>query len=234
MQALHTCADIALRSAKQLGAGEFQIYFPQMSAQAQLRKQLEDELRHAILNDQLVVHYQPKIESATGAVSGIEALVRWQHPERGMIPPMMFINIAESTNLILPLTELVLRKSCSDLKVCHDAGFKIGHVSVNLSAKLVKQDDMAGIVKRILDEAALPAHHLELEITESIMMEDIDKARAVLNSLYLLGVALSLDDFGTGYSSLTYLRQFPIRISSPTLGMRPSSCWIRPLIVPSV
>ena len=204
-------ADAALRNAKHQGAGHFQIYHPQMNAETQQRKQLEEELRHAIYNNQLVVHYQPKINSATGAVSGIEALVRWQHPERGMIPPLMFIHIAEATNLILPLTESVLRTSCTDLKMCHDMGLKIGHVSVNLSANLIQQDDLAGVVKRILDETALPANHLELEITESIMMEDIDRARSVLNSIYLLGVALSLDDFGTGYSSLTYLRQFPIR-----------------------
>lgn len=211
IEVLQKNASLALNHAKQTGAGQIQIFDPEMNAQVRMRKRLEDELNHAIQNDQLIVHYQPKIEIATGVVTGIEALVRWQHPERGLISPALFIPLAEASGLIMPMTELVMRTSCKDLMVCHAMQLQIGHVSVNLSANLVQIEDLAGIVKRILEETQLPVKHLELEITESILMEDIDKAQKVLNSLYLLGVSLSLDDFGTGYSSLTYLRQFPFR-----------------------
>lgn len=204
-------ASLALHHAKQTGAGRIQIFNPEMDANIRSRKHLEDELRYAIGNDQLVVHYQPKVEICTGHVLGIEALVRWRHPDRGLIPPVLFVPLAEASGLIQPMTEFVMRAACEDLRRCHEMGIDLGHVSVNLSANLVQTEDLAGMVKRILAQTRLPAKHLELEITESILMEDLDKARAALNSIYLIGVALSLDDFGTGYSSLTYLRQFPFR-----------------------
>lgn len=201
---------LALTRAKQAGFGNVQVFDAALNEQTHLRKQLEDELSIAINADQLVLHYQPQVDIATGAVRGIEALIRWQHPERGMIPPVMFVPIAEASGLILPMTEWVMRKSCIDLKRCLDMGLNIERVSVNLSANLLHHKGLCDLIGTILSNTGLPARRLEVEITESMVMDDIDKASVMLNSLYLLGVGLALDDFGTGYSSLTYLRQFPL------------------------
>ncbi len=203
-------AHIALSRAKQLGAGRYQVFDVALNEQVKLRRQLEDELSLAITENQLVVHYQPQVDINSGEVLGVEALVRWLHPERGMIPPVVFVPIAETSGLILPMTEWVMREACAGLKRCLDIGIDIERVSVNLSANLLLHDDLIGLVIRILKETGLPAKRLEMEITESMVMHDIEKSSKTLNSLYLLGLNLALDDFGTGYSSLTYLRQFPL------------------------
>lgn len=203
-------AQVALTRAKQISAGTVQVYDAALNEQARLRRQLEDELGQAINTDQLVVHYQPQVDIKTGEVRGIEALIRWQHPERGMIPPVMFVPIAEASGLILPMTEWVMKRSCLDLKRCLDLGLDIERVSVNLSANLLQHKGLTEVIGKILQESGLPAKRLEVEITETMVMDDIEKASTTLNSLYLLGVGLALDDFGTGYSSLTYLRQFPL------------------------
>lgn len=203
-------AHIALARAKQLGAGRYQVFDVALNEQVRLRRQLEDELSLAITNNQLEVHYQPQVDINSGELLGVEALVRWRHPERGMIPPVMFVPIAETSGLIFPMTEWVMREACAGLKRCLDIGIDIERVSVNLSANLLHHDDLIGMVSRILKETGLPTKRLEVEITESMVMEDIEKSSKTLNSLYLLGLSIALDDFGTGYSSLTYLRQFPL------------------------
>ena len=203
-------AQIALSRAKQLGPGRYQVFDAVLNEQVRLRRQLEDELSTAISSNQLVVHFQPQVDINTGAVLGVEALVRWQHPERGLIPPVLFVPIAEASGLIMPMTEWVMHAACAGLKRCIDIGIDIERVSVNLSANLLHNDDLIGMISRILKETGLPAKRLEVEITESMVMDDIEKSSKTLNSLYLLGVSLALDDFGTGYSSLTYLRQFPL------------------------
>jgi diguanylate cyclase (GGDEF)-like protein len=208
--AMQKNAHVALSRAKQLGPGRYQVFDAALNEQVRLRRQLEDELSAAITNNQLAVHYQPQVDINTGEVLGVEALVRWQHPERGMIPPVMFVPIAETSGLILPMTEWVMREACAGLKRCLDIGIDIERVSVNLSANLLQNDDLIGMISRILKETGLPAKRLEVEITESMVMDDIEKSSKTLNSLYLLGLSLALDDFGTGYSSLTYLRQFPL------------------------
>ncbi len=203
-------AQLALTSAKQEGPGRYQVFDAALNEQVRLRRQLEDELSNAITNDQLVLHYQPQVDINTGEVCGVEALIRWQHPERGMIPPVMFVPIAEASGLIFPMTEWVVKTACAGLKRCIDIGLDIERVSVNLSANLLLHKDLIGMISRILKETGLPAKRLEVEITESMVMDDIEKSSVTLNALYLLGVGLALDDFGTGYSSLTYLRQFPL------------------------
>ncbi|MSP44264.1 MAG: EAL domain-containing protein [Alphaproteobacteria bacterium] len=203
-------AQLALSSAKRDGPGHYQVFDAALNEQVRLRRQLEDELSDAITNNELVLHYQPQIDINTGALCGVEALVRWQHPERGMIPPVMFIPIAEASGLILPMTEWVMRTASRDLKQCLDIGLNIERVSVNLSANLLLYNGLTSMIGKILKESGLPAKRFEVEITETMVMDDLDKSIATLNALYLLGVGLALDDFGTGYSSLTYLRQFPL------------------------
>lgn len=203
-------AQMALTSAKQHGPGSYQVFDAALNEQVRLRRQLEDELSNAITNNQLVLHYQPQVDINTGEVCGVEALIRWQHPERGMIPPVMFVPMAEASGLIFPMTEWVIRAACTDLKRCIDIGLGIERVSVNLSANLLLHKNLIGMISGILKETGLPAKRLEVEITESMVMDDIEKSSVTLNALYLLGVGLALDDFGTGYSSLTYLRQFPL------------------------
>ncbi len=203
-------AQTALARAKHLGPGRYQVFDAALNEQVRLRRQLEDELSAAITNDQLELHYQPQVDINTGEVRGVEALVRWRHPERGLIPPVMFVPIAEASGLIFPMTEWVMKAACTDLKRCIDIGLNIERVSVNLSANLLQHHDLIGMISRTLKETELPAKRLEVEITESMVMDDIEKSSVTLNALYLLGIGLSLDDFGTGYSSLTYLRQFPL------------------------
>lgn len=209
-ETLQKNAHTALSRAKHLGAGRYQVFDAALNEQVRLRRQLEDELSAAITNDQLVLHYQPQVDIVTGELCGIEALVRWQHPERGLIPPVMFVPIAEASGLIFPMTQWVMKAACSDLKRCIDIGLDIERVSVNLSANLLQHNDLIGMINRTLKETGLPAKRLEVEITESMVMDDIEKSSVTLNELYLLGIGLALDDFGTGYSSLTYLRQFPL------------------------
>lgn len=203
-------AEIALSKAKQCGHGTFTIFDPVFTEQIKLRRQLEEELATAITEGQLRVFYQPQVVMDTGEVAGVEALVRWQHPERGLIPPAMFVPLAESSRLILPMTEWVLQTACTDLKRCLDLGIGMERVSVNLSANLLAHEGLNSMISQILLKTCLPAKRLEVEITESMVMDDLEKAIETLNALYLLGVGIALDDFGTGYSSLTYLRQFPL------------------------
>ncbi len=205
-------ADAAMYQAKQDGRARSAVFADAMRAQAMGRLDTEVELRRALADDQLRVHYQPLRDVQTGALVGLEALVRWQHPVRGLVAPMEFIPIAEETGLIVPLGEWVLEAACVQLATWHRDFPEHGRLSVavNLSGSQIVQADFVERVARILERTGVSRSALELEITESVLMRDAEKAMAVLHSLKALGVHLSVDDFGTGYSSLSYLRRFPV------------------------
>ncbi|UCV12351.1 EAL domain-containing protein [Dechloromonas denitrificans] len=203
-------ADTAMYYAKSTGRNNYQFFAAPMNAAANKRLHLENELWKALAERQLVLHYQPQVDLPSGRVVGLEALVRWQHPERGMIPPADFIPVAEESGLILPLGHWVLRTACEQARAWLDQGIDLGEIAVNISALQFRQPEFAQSVKAILDETGLPASRLELEITESVVMHSADSSISVLNELKAMGVKLAIDDFGTGYSSLSYLRRFPV------------------------
>ncbi|HTP97348.1 MAG TPA: EAL domain-containing protein [Burkholderiales bacterium] len=203
-------AHAAMRHAKDQGRNNFQFYSGSLHASAREKLSLENDLRRALERDEFVVYYQPQIDVQTGTLVGVEALVRWQHPERGLVPPLRFIPLAEETGLIVPIGECVLRKACRQNKAWQAAGFAPIRVAVNMASANFRQPYLAETVDAALAESALDARYLELEMTESALMQDLDSTLAVLNRLKQMGVALSIDDFGTGYSSLSYLKRFPI------------------------
>lgn len=174
------------------------------------RLTLENSLRKALQKDGLLIYYQPQINLHTGEIIGVEALVRWQHPELGMVPPAMFIPVAEDTRLIIPLGEWVLRTACAQNKAWQLAGYPHIRVAVNLSMLQFKQPDMLETILRVLQETGLDPCYLEVEITESILMDNPDTALGTLHQLKTIGIHISLDDFGTGYSSFSYLKRLPI------------------------
>jgi EAL domain-containing protein (putative c-di-GMP-specific phosphodiesterase class I) len=181
-----------------------------MSHLADDRLALETELRRALELEQLELHYQPKVDIASGRVRSAEALIRWRHPTRGLVTPGVFIPLAEETGLIVPIGEWVLRRACRQLRTWIDSGMRPVRVAVNLSAKQFRQADLAAVVKSALSESNLEPGYLELELTESAVMHDAEKSAATLQVLSTMGVHISIDDFGTGYSSLSYLRRFPL------------------------
>ena len=204
-------ADAAMYHVKKGTRATFAYFAPAMSTFFPKRLTLESELRAAIEKQQLVLHYQPKVDLHDGRITGFEALVRWQHPERGLIPPLEFIPLAEETGLIIPLGNWVLRQACVQTKAWQRRGMPGLVVAVNISGVQFRQRDLVQTVSEILEESGLDARYLELEITESVVMEDAAQAKAMLEQLHAMGVGLSIDDFGTGYSSLSYLRRFPIQ-----------------------
>ncbi len=203
-------ADLAMYAAKKAGRNTYKFFTPDMNEEAQARLEMENDLRHAIDRDELLVYYQPIVDLKTGRVSAAEALIRWRHPKRGLVSPVEFIPLAEETGLIGPIGEFVLIASCVRIKAWHDAGHKDLTVSVNLSSRQLRQGLSTEVISEILDFTNVSAEHLAFEITESQMMEDIQGSIEWLNEIKGLGVRLSIDDFGTGYSSLSYLRKFPI------------------------
>jgi diguanylate cyclase (GGDEF)-like protein len=203
-------AGAALHTAKSLGGNALRFYSPDMNARAAARFALEAELRLALQRGELRLHFQPKVCLGSGKLCGVEALVRWEHPERGLRPPAEFIPIAEETGLIRPLGEWVLREACAAVRRWQDVGLPVVPVAVNLSARQFGQQDLVQRIATVLRETGLAAQLLELEITESTLMHDVDAAVATLGGLKALGMQLSLDDFGTGYSSLNYLKRLPI------------------------
>lgn len=205
-------ADIAMYRAKALGKARYQVFDPAMHARAMTRLHLETDLRRAVVRDELLLHYQPIVDLKTGRVASFEALVRWQHPTRGLIPPLDFIPVAEEIGLIIPIGEWVLREACRQVSEWHERFPQQRRlaISVNLSGKQFDQHDFSERVRQILEEARLKPNRLSLELTESVIMENADASTILLRQLTELQVHLAIDDFGTGYSSLSYLHRFPI------------------------
>ncbi len=202
-------ADAAMYRAKEEGRNTYRFYTEEMTALALAHIDLQSQLRHAIESGQLSLHYQPQVDLADGHVVGMEALARWTHPVQGMIPPDRFIPMAENTGLILPLGEWALRTACFQGRVWLDKGLDFGRVSVNVAGQQLQRGDLLGVVKRALADARLPPGRLELEITESFVMKEAERAIGLLRAIRALGVNLAIDDFGTGYSSLAYLKLLP-------------------------
>jgi len=202
-------ADTALYRAKEAGRNAFQFYAAEMNQRLMARLNLERDLRQALERGEFLLHYQPQVNLASGAIIGAEALVRWCQPERGIISPGEFIPLAEETGLIVPLGEWVLREACRQARAWHDAGLPIC-MSVNLSARQFRSPGLVQTILGVLSETGLEARFLEMEITESMVMHDPEGAIAVLDELQKQGIAFAMDDFGTGYSSLNYLKRFPI------------------------
>jgi EAL domain-containing protein (putative c-di-GMP-specific phosphodiesterase class I) len=203
-------ADAAMYRAKEQGRNNYQLCAPGMNDRALERMALEGRLRRAIEGEELVLHYQPVVHAGTGQVVGTEALLRWQHPERGLLMPDQFIPVAEESRLILPIGEWVLRAACHQLRVWQEAGFPELRMSVNLSARQFQQPGLVASVREALQGAGLSPRFLELEITESIAMSNVAWTAEVLEALQGLGIRISIDDFGTGQSSLSYLKHFPL------------------------
>lgn len=204
-------ADIAMYKAKEAGKDNFKFYAHGMSASAVNFLLLENDLRRAIDTDQLLLYYQPQFDLQTGSLLGMEALVRWEHPERGLVSPAHFIPLAEETDLIVHLGDWVLRAACQQQKIWLREGKYSQKVSVNLSPRQLRERSFTKRVAEILKQTGLPARYLELEITESSAMEHAGQTINMMNELNAMGVSLAIDDFGTGYSSLAYLKRFPIQ-----------------------
>ena len=203
-------ADIALFRAKAAGRNNFQFFTTEMNDHARYRLGLELALRSALANQEFALHYQPQFELAGGALVGYEALLRWQHPERGMIPPTEFIPIAEMNGIIIPIGEWVLNEACRQTRQWQLEGHAPVTIAVNLSAVQIRQANIVQTVRQALHTSGLEARYLELELTESMLFENIDTVLTQLFILKEIGVKLSIDDFGTGYSSLSYLKRLPI------------------------
>ncbi len=205
-------ADVAMYRAKDEGKARYQVFDPSMNAHAMKRLELENQLRRAIEGGQLRVYYQPKVEMGSGRVVGMEALVRWEHPERGLILPAEFVPLAEETALILPLGRWVLEEACRQGRAWQELCECPLTMSVNLSAKQFQQPNLVAEISDVLEATGLKPRHLVLEITESVLMERASANISMLQGLKSLGVGLAIDDFGTGYSSLDYLKRFPVDV----------------------
>ncbi|MGE4545390.1 MAG: PAS domain S-box protein [Pedobacter sp.] len=203
-------ADLALGRAKKGGGNLVAFYSPAMNLRAQYALELESGLRQALKRGEFCLYYQPKVSLKSGQIIGCEALIRWDCPQRGMVPPTEFIPLAEETGLIIPIGNWVLKEACRQNKAWQDAGLPAQRVAVNLSARQLRKNELATRIRKILMETRLQPHLLELELTESMLMDDPDQAVSLMTGLKQLGIHLSLDDFGTGYSSLAYLSRFPI------------------------
>lgn len=203
-------ADLAMYHAKANGFNTFQFFEPGMNARAAERQLLENGLRHAIEREQFVLHYQSKINLATGAIVGVEALVRWCHPERGLILPGQFLAIAEESGLIVPIGRWVMTECCNRARAWRDAGLPPIRMAINISAVELRTKGFVSGVRAMLTQAKLEPSDLELELTETFLLQNADSTAAVLEALKDVGVRLALDDFGTGYASLSHLRRFPI------------------------
>jgi EAL domain-containing protein (putative c-di-GMP-specific phosphodiesterase class I) len=203
-------ADAAMYRAKELGRNRFQFFTADVHERIRRRMELESSLRQALEREEFELHYQPQVSIKTGAIVGVEALLRWRHPQKGLVAPMQFIPFAEETGLIVPIGTWVLNRACAQNKSWQDAGLPRIPVSVNMSARQCEQDDIDQVVKKALEESGLEAKYLELEITESISMAHPDESVPLMTRLKETGVTLSIDDFGTGFSNLSYLRRFPV------------------------
>jgi diguanylate cyclase (GGDEF)-like protein len=203
-------AGAALYKAKKSGGANYQFYTADMHELATSRLALETNLRRAITNEEFLVHYQPRVAVDSLAITGVEALVRWQHPQLGLVPPSEFIPLAEDTGLIVPIGEWVLRTACLQGRRWRDEGFAPIQIAVNICGRQFHDQDLSETVIRILDETGFPPANLELELTESSVMQNADFASGVLTRLKSMGIKISIDDFGTGFSSLVSLKRLPI------------------------
>ena len=203
-------ADVAMYRVKEHGRNNYRFYTPEMSHMALDRLDMEGNLRRALEHDEINVFYQPIVSLATGKIVGAEALARWNHPRIGMIHPPEFIPLAEETGLIIPLGERILRLVCQQAAAWRQAGLPPLRVAVNISARQFRQNDLPALLRTVLAETGIDGNLLEFELTESMVMHDVENAIAMLRELRQTGITLALDDFGTGYSSLAYLKRFPI------------------------
>lgn len=203
-------AESALYGAKADGGSSFRAYEAEMDSFGKERLVLETALYHALEKKQFILHYQPQFDLSSGRVIGVEALIRWQHPEMGMIQPGEFIPLLEETGLIVPVGEWVLRTACLQNKRWQDAGLAPIRMAVNLSAIQFRKHGLSCTIRKILQETGLYPEYLELEITENIAMHAEEMVIAILDELRDIGIQIAIDDFGTGYSSLSYLKRFPI------------------------
>jgi EAL domain-containing protein (putative c-di-GMP-specific phosphodiesterase class I) len=203
-------ADVAMYRAKELGRNNYQFFSEEMNSRALETLSLSNHLRHAVERNQLTLFYQPRIDAQSGAVTAVEATLRWRHPELGLLLPARFIQIAEDTGVIEPIGEWVLAQACRQARRWDAAGVPPVRVAVNLSVRQFRAADFVERVAAILHEHGVPPQRLELEITESMLMQRPQAAEMVLARLHERGMTLAIDDFGTGYSSLSYLKRFPI------------------------
>jgi len=211
-EALLRNADVAMYRVKEHGRNNYRFYTPEMTHMALDRLDMEGNLRRALERNELVIHYQPIVSLESGRITGAEALIRWEHPRIGRIQPGEFIPLAEETGLIIPLGQLIIRQVCRDLRDWDSTGLPPLRVSINLSARQFRQDDLVETITTALQEYGIAGERLGFELTESMMMHDLENTLSTLRDLQGLGALLSLDDFGTGYSSLSYLKRFPIDV----------------------
>jgi EAL domain-containing protein (putative c-di-GMP-specific phosphodiesterase class I) len=195
--------------SKELGRQTFQFYVHEMSLKAMQRLDLENQIRSALKNEEFIVYYQPKVNLVSGQCHGMEALVRWQHPEKGLIAPLEFIPLAEETGLIIQLDEWVMRSACQQFKQWKTAGYPLNNLSVNISARHFKEGKLLDKCKKVIEETPLSAKYIEIELTESALVDNHSNAKTILDEIHQLGVKIALDDFGTGYASMSYLKEFP-------------------------
>jgi EAL domain-containing protein (putative c-di-GMP-specific phosphodiesterase class I) len=210
VEALLQNADSAMYEAKNLGRNTYQFYRSDLNSSAGERQSLESGLRHAVDRQELQLYYQPIVNLSTGAIAGVEALIRWQHPKLGVVLPDQFIAIAEESGLIVPIGHWVLREACRQAKEWRDDGLSEMRLAVNISAVELRSKEFVAGVESILADTGFDPKCLELELTETFLMQDSKSTSLVLSAIKALGVQLALDDFGTGYSSLSYMRRFPI------------------------
>jgi len=204
------CADVAMYGSKKSGGNSFRFYTPDMNAHTHDLLMLERDIARAVKENQFAMYYQPQLDLKTGHLIGVEALVRWQHPEKGLLNPLDFIPLAEETGLIIALGKWILEASCKQAKIWQDAGYDPGRIGVNISGRQFRQGAVITLVDDVLAETGLKPEALELEITESVIMEDIEETFDTFAALKERNISLAVDDFGTGYSSLNYLKRFPI------------------------
>jgi EAL domain-containing protein (putative c-di-GMP-specific phosphodiesterase class I) len=203
-------AEAAMHNAKENGRDDFRFFITDLNLRAREQYAIEEGLRHALEQHEFVLHYQPKLNLETGAITGAEALIRWQHPDRGLVSPAQFIPIAEDSGLIVPISQWVLREACRQAMTWRDADLPPLSMAVNISALEFRDKGFLEGIRAVLHETQLEPRYLELEITEGILMHDVESTVSVFQTLKDMGVRLAIDDFGTGYSSLSYLRRFPV------------------------
>jgi diguanylate cyclase (GGDEF)-like protein len=210
IETLYARADAAMYSAKQRGGSTFECFTTSMSLASEDRVRFEGDLHRALKQQQFELHYQPKFKGVSGAIHSAEALIRWRHPERGLIMPDRFIPLAEESGLIVPMGAWALQQACRQVRAWHDQGLPLVRVAVNISAVEFRRVDLVDTVRRALTDAGIDAHCLEIELTETAVMSDPEESVELLERFSRMGIVVSVDDFGTGYSSMSYLRRFPI------------------------